>query len=105
MLGSADPQGRGLAFIGLYEGKAPWWFARANTNIGPLGAAALDRWRSDWRALADPSAEPRRTELLDGYGVRQLVANELRDDGVAIDDIPGATYGGTDVPEDRHGGA
>lgn len=105
MLGSADPQVRDLAFIGLYEGKAPWWFARAGAYIGPRGAAALDRWRSDWRGLADPSAEPRRGELLDGYGVRQLIARELRDDGVTIEDIPGTTYGGRDVPEDRHGRA
>jgi hypothetical protein len=100
MLGSADSQVRDLAFIGLYEGESPWWFARADGYIGPKGAAALDQWRSDWRTLADPSAEPRGTELLDGYGVRHVIAEHLRADGVTIEDVPGTTY----EPSKRTGG-
>jgi hypothetical protein len=105
MFESGDPKVRDLAFIGLYEGKAPWWFARALPYIGPSGAAALDRWRADWRGLADPLAAPRRAELLDGYGVRQVVAMELQGEGVTIEDIPGTTYGGRSVLKDRDGRA
>jgi hypothetical protein len=92
MLGSADTLVRNLAFIGLYEGRGSWWFARAQEYIGPRGAAALDSWWSDWRGLVDSSAAPPTSEILDGYRVRQIIAKELANYGITIENVPGRGY-------------
>lgn len=42
---------------------------------------ALRRWRAF-----------RRREILDGYGVRHVIADELRAEGVMLSSVPGRTY-------------
>jgi len=94
MLASEDLHVRDLASIGLLEGRSVSWLVRATPFVGPLARAGLGgRKRAGplgfLRALLG-----RRTnrELRDGYGVRQVIADELRAEGMALERVPGTTY-------------
>ena len=91
MLASGDGRVRDLAYIGLYEHRSPRWFARAAAFIGPLAVAELDELRPGWRKMRGASKDPGR-KILDGYGVRHVIADELRAEGVTLSSVPGRTY-------------
>jgi hypothetical protein len=88
MLASADPDVQTLAAIGLLEGREPAWLKRASAFIGPRAAAWLTTYDPNWRdwATATDQIVP---EILDGYHVRAVVAQEL---GLPIEQVPGRTY-------------
>jgi hypothetical protein len=98
MLASGDGRVRDLAFIGIYEHRSPGWFARAAGFIGPVAIAELDTLQPGWRNRRTRwlrsllfGNDPRR-EILDGYGVRHVIAEELRAEGVTLSNVPGRTY-------------
>lgn len=88
MLGSADPSVQALAAIGLYEGRDPAWLKRARTFVGPHGREYLIGYDPLWLNCVD--ADDRiPPEILDGYHVRAVVAQELN---LPLNEIPGTTY-------------
>jgi len=91
MLASGDDDVRTLAYIGFLEGLTAWWFARAAAFVGPLGRAELDRHRPRWW-WALGWKKPRGLGLLERYGVRHVIAAELRAEGVTLSSVPGTTY-------------
>jgi hypothetical protein len=80
-----------LALIGLFEAPPEWWFARAATFIGPHAALVLDR--TDWRGRkwANSATYEVDSEIIDLYGVREVVASELKQEGIGLVDVPGIT--------------
>lgn len=93
MLASGDSDVSGLAWIGLFEGRSLRWLARAAPFLGPHAAAGLDEnargWR--WKSTCLGWMEPRR-KILDGHGIRALIAEELRAEGVTLSGVPGTSY-------------
>jgi len=89
MLASDDGRVCDLAFIAIYEHRHARWLARAAAFIGPLAVAELDRREPGWRKMR--GREP-RSEHLDGYGVRRVIAAELRAEGVTLSRVPGTTH-------------
>jgi hypothetical protein len=98
MLGSPDVRVRDLVTIGLYEGRDPWWFKRAAPFVGPRGVAWLNKYQSCWRDrhAADDTVIP---EIMDGYHVRAVIAQELYGAGVPADGLPGRTYACGALPD------
>jgi hypothetical protein len=97
MLASTDANVRDLAFIGLFEGREGWLFARSRSFVGSVTSMVLDERWPTWRGLLDERVAQSGDTLLDGYHVRRVIAHELRDDGVTLDKVPGRTYA-----EDEH---
>jgi hypothetical protein len=91
MLSCSDGNVRDLAFIGLFEGREGWLFARCRSFLGPATIAVLDEKWPQWRSHLDERVVTSEW-LLDGYGVRQLIADELREEGVTIDGVPGRSF-------------
>ena len=87
---AADGHVADLAFIGLFEGRPAWWFREAAEFIGPRAVQELDRSAPYWRNT-DTTGET-ASEIIDLYGVRQLIVSLLSAEGVKADDIPGNTY-------------
>ena len=89
---SADRDVRDLANIAIYEGRSSWWFARAHAFIGPESQAFLTMYEPEWcqnrpaQALPDPERE-----IIDSYGVRDVVFQALRHEGAALTAIPGVS--------------
>lgn len=81
-----------LAFIGLYEGRPAWWFARAADFIGPHAAALLDRVEHRWRQWSTSGHQEVLPEIIDLYGVRDVIASELKQEGVNLLNVPGTTH-------------
>jgi hypothetical protein len=92
MLRSEDRNIHDLAFIGLYENRDLWWYGRALPFIGPAARAELDQFEPRWRevAPADCFPEPDR-EIIDIYGVRDVVLCQLQHEGYRVKDVPGIT--------------
>lgn len=92
MLRSDDGDLRNLAAIGLFEGRELWWYGRALPFLGTASQAELNRLDSEWMEAKrlDCGPEPER-EIIDLYGVRDLVLHELRDKGYGVIDVPGIT--------------
>ena len=89
-----DPQSdkdvHNLAYIEFLESMWPWWYSRSLTFLGPNAIAELDRCEPGWRARSPEHAEadPAR-DIIDIYGVRDIVLDELADEGVQIAQVPG----------------
>ncbi len=70
LLKSHDGNLRELAYVGLLEHHADWWYARATDMIGPEAAATLDSGFPEWRKnarRAGPHVPPGAlASLLDG---------------------------------------
>lgn len=92
MLASSDVNVRNLAFIGLFEGRAAWLFARSRSFFGPVTSTVLDEKWPTWRGSVDGRVSLSRESLLDGYRVRHVIADQLRHEGVTLDQVPGKTY-------------
>jgi hypothetical protein len=93
MLTRGDSQVKDLAMIGLYEGRSTSWFAAAAEFIGPAAAAQLDAHEPGWRDRQSASDSDERTEMIDLYGVRAVIADHLSSEGISINDVPGITSG------------
>lgn len=94
MLASEDLEVANLAYVGLYEWRAEWWYARAERFIGPRARAELDRYDPGWRQFAPGfvPTEKEKSSIIDLYGVRSVIASELVSEGVAPGDIPGTSH-------------
>ena len=90
MLRSEDRNVRNLASISLFEGRDLWWCGRALPFLNPALQAEFDQFDSHWTdaAALDCGADPER-EIIDLYGVRDVLWRELRDEGYGVLDIPG----------------
>jgi len=92
MLRSEDNDIRSLAFIGLYEGRDLWWYGRALPFLGPASRAALDQFEPRWSGAAQLDCEPdAEREIIDIYGVRDVLSGELQHEGYRVIDVPGIT--------------
>ena len=92
MLLSADPDLRDLAYIELYENQDSWWYGRAYRFLGPAARAELDRCDPHWKDVAQLNAEADlERDIIDVYGVRDVVLRELRSEGYGVWDVPGIT--------------
>lgn len=91
MLLQDDDAVRDLAFIGLLESRGAWWWRRALPFMGPASQGELDRYEPWWRGETAASTAD-DAEFIDLYGVRAIIARELADDGISLDDVPGATH-------------
>jgi hypothetical protein len=92
MIGSDDRNVVNLAGIGVFEGRVPAWFARADRFIGPRSLEYLDRYDADWRLFhIDRAVGQEPTSIIDLYGVRVDIAAELAGDGIRLSDLPGVT--------------
>lgn len=98
MLASRDREVQNLAFIGLFEGREAWWLARARQFIGPRGAHVMDTFDIGWRSRIEESAKTLPPEILDGYHVRSVVADELRRSGGFAGEVPGTTFATGPLP-------
>lgn len=95
MLASSDLEVANLAYVGLLEWRAEWWYVRAGAFIGPGAAACLDRFYLDWRRFKASGVLPtaqQKSSIIDLYDVRSIIKSELASDGVEIESIPGLTY-------------
>jgi hypothetical protein len=81
-----------LAFVGLYEGRPAWWFARARDFIGSQAADMLDRAEWRWRQWTTSENYEIVPEIIDLYGVRDVIASELKEEGVTLVGVPGTTH-------------
>jgi hypothetical protein len=92
MLRSDDRNVRDLALIGLYEHRDSWWYGRALPFLGPASRAELDRYEAGWLegAGGEWGPDPDR-DIIDLYGVRDVVLSELRHEGRVVKDVPGIT--------------
>lgn len=91
MVSSSDASVRDLAFIGLFEGREDWLFARSAPFVGLATTEVLDtRWPA-WRSLKDERVPETVRSIVDVYHVRHVVADALREDGITLDDVPGRT--------------
>lgn len=98
MLASSDLEVANLAYVGLLEWQAPWWYAQAGPYIGLHARACLDRFFSEWRTSVSSGEQPAehdKSAIIDLYGVRSVIASELAADGVRLEDIPGVTHLGS----------
>jgi len=79
-----------LAYVEVLEWMGPWWYSRSLPFLGPRAIAELDRWEDDWRARsAQPAKADQEREIIDIYGVRDVVLAELTDEGITVGQIPG----------------
>jgi hypothetical protein len=97
MLESVDDHVRDLAVIGLFEGRDRWWFKRAAPFLGPRATTWLDTFQPYWRDCAS-GADQIIPEILDGYHVRSVIARELQQTGLSLDEVPGTTYATGHLP-------
>ena len=88
MFDSADRNGQDLVAIGLFEGRDPAWLKRARSFVGPRAPAWLTSYHDNWRDCSK-AGEQVVPEILDGYRVRAVVAQEL---SLAECQVPGTTY-------------
>jgi hypothetical protein len=91
MLARGDGEVRNLAFIGLLESRGAWWWQRAQPFMGPSARSALDSHEPGWvgETTGSTAGEP---EFIDLYGVRPIIAHEPAEEGISLDQVPGATY-------------
>jgi hypothetical protein len=85
-----DKDVRDLAYIEALEWQSPWWYARSSRFLGPNAIAELDRWEPTWRTAspAHADADPER-EIIDIYGVRDIVFAKLASEVLDLAQIPG----------------
>lgn len=81
---------RDLAYIEFLESMGLWWYSRSVRFLGPNAVAELFRWEPGWRTRPPEHAEadPDR-DIIDIYGVRDIVLAELAGEGVQIAQVPG----------------
>lgn len=78
MMASRDDEVVNLATVGIFEGRVPWWFVRAAPFLGKQTMTVLDQFQPDWRSYAaggDRPTESERRDVIDRYGVREVIAN------------------------------
>jgi hypothetical protein len=92
MCASSDLEVCNLAFVGLLEWREEWLYSRSRPFLGPATCAVLDRWSPQWRSMSDERVVASNDEFLDGWGVRGVIAQELRTDGITMEQVPGRTY-------------
>jgi hypothetical protein len=98
MLQSQGREVANLAVVGIFEGRAPWWWVRVKPYLSATGSQQLDRFEPDWRLHASSDQQPtlkEKRDIIDLFGVRSVIMSELAADGVAPDDVPGVTHTGT----------
>jgi hypothetical protein len=94
MLASRDLEVANLAYVGLLEWRARWWYVRAGAFIGPRAEAGLDRFYPDWRLHTSSGVLPNEGEksgINDLYDVRSVIRSEVALNEAMADDIPGIT--------------
>jgi hypothetical protein len=91
MLARGDSEVQNLAFIGLLESRGAWWWQRAQPFMGTAARSALDLHEPWWvgETAGSTAGEP---EFIDLYGVRSIIARELAEEGMSLEQVPGATY-------------
>lgn len=78
MMASHDDKIVDLAYVGIFEGRAPWWWARAAPFLGSRTTSVLDHFQPEWRSYATTADRPtdgERRDIIDLYGVREVIAN------------------------------
>ena len=89
----SDKDVHDLAYIEFIE-SVPWWDSRSRPFLGPNAIAKLGGpWPTPSRAEADPERD-----IIDIYGVRDIVLIELADEGVRVAQIPGISAPRTLAP-------
>ncbi len=92
MLSSEDRDLHDLAYIGLYESRELWWFGRALPFLGSAARAELDENELRWQEAAQLQCEPDlEREIIDVYGVRDVILRELQGESYQVTDVPGIT--------------
>lgn len=100
MLRSEFSNLRDLAFISLYEGREPWWYARALPFLSSISRAELDASEPTWCETEglESQLQPKR-EIYDLYGCRDVVLRELAGECLDIASIPGiSSPGSSEIP-------
>ena len=95
MMTSDDGDVATLAQIGIFHGRAEWWWVRASPFLGVRTKTRLDQTEPDWRLYAPSTEYPtqqEKREINDLFGVRAVIASELAPEGVRPADVPGVTY-------------
>ncbi len=88
MLMAADQNLVDLAYIGMFEGRDMWWLKRSEPFLGAAATAELERQRPGWQKQVRTAVKSPSQEIVDIYGVRNVIAQELRSE---LADIPGRT--------------
>ena len=90
MLASADRNVRDLAFIEFLENADPWWLGRATSFLGSKAQAELKTYNSDWpRGIDVKAASDLERDIIDLFGIRDVVMAEIGADVVGDRDVPG----------------
>ena len=76
MMASSDDDVVNLATVGIFEGRASWWWVRAAPFLGDRTTAVLDQFQAEWRSHAasgDRPTESERCDVIDLYGIREVI--------------------------------
>jgi hypothetical protein len=80
---SPDSDIRDLAYVGVLEWRADWWYFRAREFLGNSSRAQLDQYDPRWRAAAEaslgvvPPSDARDARHADPWGVEQIAERLL----------------------------
>ena len=84
MMASHDDAIVDLAVVGIFEGREGWWWASAAAFLGERTRAVLDQFQPDWRLNSTTTEVPtdgERRNIIDLFGVREVIAMRTTDDG------------------------
>jgi hypothetical protein len=76
MMASQDDEIVNLATVGIFEGRAAWWWVRAAPFLGNRTTAVLDQFQAEWRSHAASGERPpesERCDVIDLYGIREVI--------------------------------
>ncbi|GEM_PF-2759077 len=95
MIKSPDLLVSDLAYIGVFESKAPWFYSCAVQFVGPVSRRELEQHEPAWPQAIEKKLKPEVggiEEIIDLFCVREVILSELQCEGIRRERIPGITY-------------
>jgi hypothetical protein len=78
-----------MVWISIFEGQARWWLGEVRQFLGPRAHEMLDEHEPGWQISAMDRSSEGRDEIIDLYGAGDVVLDQLRNEGIGPQDVPG----------------